>query len=725
VKLGSQTAIQTSVPGNPGPGSPGAGQGFIYYILSSAAAGAQTLTFTASGGASQTQVSYIDFTPTAGCTFSHDIDSPVGSYAGSSTDINPGTISAPSIAPSAGDVLFNFTWTSEHVNSVNSPWSCPIYSGAGETQTCEFNTTINAAAYILNAPSGSTANNMTDIHNSDSWQGLITSFSLSGSGSVTGNGCPSSAPVTGNHCYFIAANGSDTNSGGSESSPWLHAPGMANCTGNCAAHTPVAGEGFIFRGGDTWHFGNSSASPYTGSANCVLSTCGWHLNWSGSSGNPIYFGVDKNWFAGSSWTRPILNGDNPTSTSAVASCAHDDSNFTFVQAAVLSNITLDNFEFTGLCHSSHSPSAFYVLAQQASSADQNRTFSNLAFHGWTHTAFNCSGGGTCSGGTGISGPTDRTFGKGDIYSGIVCDGADSDNRDFFCIFGGGYDIHNSVFRYNGNGVVINNMHVFHDNLIEYIASEGDGVAHSNGFEFNDEFQAANAIYNNVIRHMWRGGLDCGEVSGWESPHSTDYVFNNLQYDNPCGGINYWNLEIGLSGDAGWTANVFNNTFIISADNPVIAGPPGGTTVNFLNNQCVTPSGGTPAQCSSYQGTENYTGSINQSSASAALQGYTASQAFAYSPPALSGATVGKGSNQMSLCSALTGSGDALLQVAGIACQSDTRYACTYNSSNYTVTCPSRTAMGRPSATAWDVGTYQFSTVATGPNPPSGLIATVN
>ena len=76
--------------------------------------------------------------------------------------------------------------------------------------------------------------------------------------------CPASAPVTGNHCYFIAANGSDANSGTSESSPWLHAPGMPNCTGQCAKVTPTAGEGFIFRGGDTWHFGNSATMPYTG-----------------------------------------------------------------------------------------------------------------------------------------------------------------------------------------------------------------------------------------------------------------------------------------------------------------------------------------------------------------------------------------------------------------------------------------------------------------------------
>jgi hypothetical protein len=177
--LGSQPAVQTTVSGNPGPGNPGTGQGFIFYILSAASSGAQTLTFTVSGSHSGIQTSYIDFTPSAGCTLTHDVDSPVGSGTGD-------TVNTPSITPSVGDLLFNFTWSSEHINSVNSPWSCPIYSGPGETQTCEFVNTVNAAAYILSASAGSTSNNMTLIHSGDSWQALITSFSFSSGGGPPG-----------------------------------------------------------------------------------------------------------------------------------------------------------------------------------------------------------------------------------------------------------------------------------------------------------------------------------------------------------------------------------------------------------------------------------------------------------------------------------------------------------------------------------------------------------
>ncbi|MGB8887752.1 MAG: hypothetical protein WCC87_13575 [Candidatus Korobacteraceae bacterium] len=178
VTMGGQTALQTSVSGINGSGDPGTGQGFIYYILSAASAGSPTITWTVSGSHTGIQTSYIDFSPSSGCTFAHDVDSPLGTGTGE-------TVNTPSITPTAGDLLFNFTYSSEHIDSVNSPWSCPIYSGPGETQTCEFVNTINAAAYILSAQSGATANNMTLIHPSDTWQALITSFSMSsGSGGL-------------------------------------------------------------------------------------------------------------------------------------------------------------------------------------------------------------------------------------------------------------------------------------------------------------------------------------------------------------------------------------------------------------------------------------------------------------------------------------------------------------------------------------------------------------
>src|SRR5271156_6951026 len=83
--------------------------------------------------------------------------------------------------------------------------------------------------------------------------------------------------------YYVAANGSDSNNGTSKTTPWLHAPGMQNCSAICASTTPNAGDQFVLRGGDTW---SSSSFP-------------WTWAWSGSSGNAIQVGgSDQTWFAG-------------------------------------------------------------------------------------------------------------------------------------------------------------------------------------------------------------------------------------------------------------------------------------------------------------------------------------------------------------------------------------------------------------------------------------------
>jgi hypothetical protein len=160
--MGSQTATQTTV-STPGTtvGNDGlhTGQGFIYYVLAATNSGSQTATFHASGGASQTQLAYLDIGHSAGCGFHHHVDSAVG------TGIGGGTANTPSISGVSGDVLVNFVVNTQHVNpSVNSPWSCPTYSGGGETQTCQIVTTENGVAYILSGAAGSTATNWTLIN---------------------------------------------------------------------------------------------------------------------------------------------------------------------------------------------------------------------------------------------------------------------------------------------------------------------------------------------------------------------------------------------------------------------------------------------------------------------------------------------------------------------------------------------------------------------------------
>ena len=71
-------------------------------------------------------------------------------------------------------------------------------------------------------------------------------------------------------CYYVAANGSDSNSGTSEAAPWAHAPQMPSCSANCATvqnqgNGMPPGTGLILRGGDTWRIlAIPVISPYTG-----------------------------------------------------------------------------------------------------------------------------------------------------------------------------------------------------------------------------------------------------------------------------------------------------------------------------------------------------------------------------------------------------------------------------------------------------------------------------
>jgi len=217
--------------------------------------------------------------------------------------------------------------------------------------------------------------------------------------------------------HYIAANGADSNNSTSTATPWLHVPGMPNCAGNCAAYTPAAGDSFIFRGGDTWHFGNSSLTPYTGGE--------WLSgNWSGTAGNPIYYGVDLTWYnsgvCGASWCRPIMNGDNPTSVTGVASCTYP-ATAPFIYVMGLSTSPLNNFEFTGMCEQRTPGSGVATYISWGGAVDVAPTYNileNLYFHGWTHRTFSCPGT-DCDSMTAILGTSNKAYGR-EIKSSVSC-----------------------------------------------------------------------------------------------------------------------------------------------------------------------------------------------------------------------------------------------------------------------------------------------------------------
>ncbi|MEJ2080306.1 MAG: right-handed parallel beta-helix repeat-containing protein [Acidobacteriota bacterium] len=91
--------------------------------------------------------------------------------------------------------------------------------------------------------------------------------------------------------YIDWGQGNDQNSGTSKSSPWKRHPYMNGWSGSYS-HSP--GDVFIFRGGVTW----------PNSCFALLISSG------GSSSAPDRYDVDKSWYQGSSWSRPVFDLQN-------------------------------------------------------------------------------------------------------------------------------------------------------------------------------------------------------------------------------------------------------------------------------------------------------------------------------------------------------------------------------------------------------------------------------
>ncbi len=486
--------------------------------------------------------------------------------------------------------------------------------------------------------------------------------------------------------HYIAANGADSNNGTSETTPWSHAPGMANCASACASYTPVAGDQFILRGGDTW---TNSSFP-------------WKWNWAGTSGSPIYVGVDKTWFSGGSFARPIFS----LGGTAIGSNGN---------LILLSNnqyITFDNFEITGFKDNGNNVFSNNVVFTTGADA-QNIT--NMYMHAWVAN---------------LSGNDDMVFIQGcntncnqpnALFEFNYMNGSDATPASTSDTHGSGQFI-----KYPTGGTIafnyVNNVsNVFvgtsvsggavkiHDNNFGFVWTSFDATNHENIMEFQI---GGNTIYNNVYH-------DTTSTSVWPMPldptaSSTDWVFNNVCYNvtKDC-------ISIDTSGTfPSYTANIYNNTLVPASGYFCADTTDRGATnsigaLKLVNNYCVTGAGTSVASwcfsgtssCSTVT-TLTQTTNVITTASMATTQGYTASETFPYSPTAVTNATVGTGTNETGVWP--TGS------------TNDTAYGCTIAAGNM-VTCPSRTQHPRPSTAAWDVGAYESGG---GPSAPTSLTGIV-
>ena len=204
-----------------------------------------------------------------------------------------------------------------------------------------------------------------------------------GTGSTPADPPPSGGPAfvcpSGARCFYVDyASGSDANSGTSEASPWQHAPGMQGCSSGCASTTPQADDYYILKGGVTW-------------PNAVLP---WVFHWSGSASHGIYIGVDPSWFAGSSWSRPILNGDGKTIGGVSSNYSQVNEFLDLSEGGEY--VTVDDLEFTGAYWSNTSQGGNIFLNANNSLYD---TVEQNYFHGWSNS---CSGSAGCDPGIAIS-----------------------------------------------------------------------------------------------------------------------------------------------------------------------------------------------------------------------------------------------------------------------------------------------------------------------------------
>jgi hypothetical protein len=542
------------------------------------------------------------------------------------------------------------------------------------------------------------------------------------------------------NCFYIAASGSDSNPGTSEASPWQHAPGMPNCASGSACHmTPVPGEGFILRGGDTWHY-------FTGSPQVGLPAGwpkgskpnGWDWIWSGNRSAEIYIGVDKNWSANGTWARPIFTNDNPVSTSPVSSCAFPQGNLNDITLDSVQYVQIDNFEFTGMCWNdllqNNGVNSHVYLEHFPNGPVSFETISNNYFHGWTHLPFTpttcgtSSPSGVCNGPNAIDGQTATTQGTLIVFN--VCDGADSDDLAFSCIDGDGYDVEENVMRHFGGTQILDNCHILANNLFEYINNSPDNRTHSDLWFCVGEYEGDSFFYNNLIRFVGTEYNESLSAVFWFNVNTgfTDYVFNNVGHDVNCAGnCNNIGSYATYPLQTNQHMQVYNNTWESMGATSIWKNQqtPNNYTITTANNHYITGLGTGCAAVWSGNfpqingGNTSCSGDVFQTIAAANAQGYTSANDFA--PTAASTATVGKGADDSGMSSTF---GSAFLQT--------TTNGCAYNTANHTVVCPAVTVLTRPTngpcpgAGCWDAGAYMSgSSNANQPPAPANLAATVN
>lgn len=515
--------------------------------------------------------------------------------------------------------------------------------------------------------------------------------------------------------HYIAANGSDTNNGTSESTPWAHLPGMATCASNCASYTPAAGDIFILRGCDD--FPNADFPI--------------RWTWSGTSANPILIegNGDTSWYNTSScsaWNRPIFDAGG-TDIGGAGGCGGLGANW-FLYLNTVTYVTFNWIEAKGLYwNNNQQGSCFRTVGFAIGNASDHIILNDWYMHHWTHgtsagTTDVGSGGmiasynttpdcGNCVVENSVMDNSDSPDGASCATGGSLCSGGgvsswSSENNIFFDVVEA-IDTSNYV---STDVTIISGNNISNLQASFTTPSQGGSAPHPNCIEtlFGG---STYYIYNNYIHNIFT--CEGGQVG---NPGEVDYVWNNV-WDMGASGVGGENgPQVPQSTSGSKTLFFVNNTVRWATGCINVGGHSTTYTGTFAvqNNHCINDSSVTVAGAT--PGGATISNNLGMTNAMATSQGYTATEQYEFQPA--SSCTVGT-------CSTVGAGLDLASLIPAGFTANDTNYACTEQTVSGVVesVCPARIANQRLGS--WDVGAYEFSSSsANQPNPPTGLAASV-
>lgn len=464
--------------------------------------------------------------------------------------------------------------------------------------------------------------------------------------------------------YIDFASGLDSNTGRDTAHPWQRQPYMPGFTGS---YTHATGDRFIFKGGVTW--------TYSGV---------WIIKLGGTAASPDYYGVDKTWFTGGAWTRPIIDGQ---SSKPYFILIGNNSPY----SPTAQNVTFDNFEMKNLFWSGH-PGFGNCCFFNSVDGTTNTVIQNCYLHDWTHGTF---GGGTSDDLICITGTSASPYNAGCVVNNCVIDGGAANSSNGNCSGAGlkqwGGKILNCTIKncvsaiLLGGGTSTNSETAYNDIGPVYVSF--DSNQHDNAI--HSVLGGVHYIHDNYVHDSQSVCMMLGESGGVGAGNEINYVWNNV----------IWNPLASYAFYFDTTANgakhfVWNNTVASSPKGPfrVIFRASGGVTdtLSLINNHVVY--GGSlldvdPSASVTHSTNQN---NVNISATQATTEGFNVANRWV--PPSLSCSTINAGQTLPNTMPSA--------QIGGLSADI--------------------LAVGRPQATSrWDAGAYEFvSGGGGGSSPPA-------